>query len=62
MTNLTPIVNSVHTYNDSLQRRRVPLSVFTSTESDRSELDDITHMTPIVNSVHMYIDSLHRRR
>jgi hypothetical protein len=33
MTEMTPIVNSVHTSNDSLQRRSVPLSVFTSIEN-----------------------------
>jgi hypothetical protein len=36
MKELTPIVNSVHTSNDSLQRRRVSLSVVTSIECDCS--------------------------
>jgi hypothetical protein len=41
------IVNSVHTSDDSLQRRRVPLSMVTSIESDYSEQNDMTEMTPM---------------
>jgi hypothetical protein len=52
MMELTPILNSVHTSNNSLQRRRVPLSVVTSIENDCSEQGDMTEMTPILNSVH----------
>jgi hypothetical protein len=47
MTELTPIVNSVHTFNDSLQRRRVPLSVVTSIEIVFSEHNDMTELTLI---------------
>jgi hypothetical protein len=59
MTEWTPIVNSVHTYNDSLQRQRVPLSLVTCIESDSSEQSDMTERTPILNSVHTSNDSLH---
>jgi hypothetical protein len=62
MTELTPILNSVHTSNDSLQRRPVPLRMVTSIESECSELGDVTEMTPIVSNVHSYNVSLHRRR
>jgi hypothetical protein len=34
MTEQTPILKSVHNFNDSFQRRRVLLSLVTSTESD----------------------------
>jgi hypothetical protein len=34
MTEMTPIMYSVHTYNDRLHRQRVPLSVVTIIESD----------------------------
>jgi hypothetical protein len=59
MTELTPILNSVHKPKDSLQRRRVPLILVSSIESDCSEHSDMTDMTPIVNSVHTSNDSLH---
>jgi hypothetical protein len=52
MTEMTPIMNNVHTFNDSLHRRRVPLSVVTSIASDCSAQGDITELTPIFNSVH----------
>jgi hypothetical protein len=55
-------VNSVHTSNDSLQRRSVPLSVVNSIESDCSEKGDMTEQPPIVNSAHTFNDSLQRRR
>jgi hypothetical protein len=59
---MTRIMTSVHTSIDSLQRRRVPLSLVTSIESDCSELGVMMEMTPIVNKVHTSNDSLHRRR
>jgi hypothetical protein len=59
LTELTPILKSVHTSNNSLQRRRVPLSVVTSIEIGCSELGDMTEVTPIRNSVHTSNDSLH---
>jgi hypothetical protein len=59
MTERTSIGNSVHTSNNSMQRRRVPLSLVTSMESDCSEQGDMTERTAIVNSVHTYNDSLH---
>jgi hypothetical protein len=59
MTELTPILNSVHNHNDSLQSRRVPVSVVTSIEIDSSEHSGMTEMTPIMNSVHTSNDSLH---
>jgi hypothetical protein len=52
MTVLNPILNCVHTSNNSLQRRRVQISVVTSIESDCSLHDDITQLTPILNNVH----------
>jgi hypothetical protein len=52
MTELTPILNSVHTSDDNLQKRRVRLSVVTIIESEGSEHDDITELTLILNSVH----------
>jgi hypothetical protein len=62
MTELTPILNSVHTSKESLRRRRVPLSVVTSKKSDSSEQGDMTELTPIVKSVHTSNDSLQGRR
>jgi hypothetical protein len=59
MNEMTSILNSVHTSNDSLQRRRVTLSVVNFIESDCSEQGDMTKLTPIVNSVHKSNDSLH---
>jgi hypothetical protein len=59
MTELTPIMNSVHKTNGSLQGRRVPLSVVTSIESDCSEESVMTEMTQILNSVDTSNDSLH---
>jgi hypothetical protein len=59
MTEMTPKMNSVHTSNDSLQRRRVPLSVVTSIASDCSEQLYMTEMTPIVKTVQTSNDSLH---
>jgi hypothetical protein len=59
MTERTSIVNSVHTSNDSLQSRRVPLSLVSSMECECSEQGDMTEWTPILNSVHTYNDSLH---
>jgi hypothetical protein len=55
---MNEIMNSVHTSNDSLQRRRVSLSVVTSIETEFSEQGDMTEMSPIMNSVHTYNDSL----
>jgi hypothetical protein len=48
MTELTPIMNSVHTSNDSLQRQRELLSVDTIIENDCSEHGDMTELTPIL--------------
>jgi hypothetical protein len=62
MTEMTPIVNSVHTSNDSLQRRRLLLSVVTRIDSDCSEPGDMMEMTPILNCVLTSNDSLERRR
>jgi hypothetical protein len=59
---MTPILNSVHTSNDSLQRRGVSLSVVTSIKRDYSEQGDMTKLTQMLNSVHTYKDSLQRRR
>jgi hypothetical protein len=59
MMEMTPIQNSVHTSNESVQRRRVPLSVVNSIESDCSEQVDMTEMTPILNSVQTSDDRLH---
>jgi hypothetical protein len=59
MTEMTPIVTSMHTSNDSLQKRRVPLGAVTSIEIDSSDHSDMMEMTPIVNSVHTSNDSLH---
>jgi hypothetical protein len=47
MTDMTRILNSVHTSNESLQRHRVLLSVDTNIESDSSEHGDMTELTPI---------------
>jgi hypothetical protein len=58
MTDMTAIVNSVHTYNESLHRRCLPLSVLPRTESECSEQGYMTDMTPTLNSVHMSNDSL----
>jgi hypothetical protein len=55
-------MNSVKLSNDSLQRKRVPLSVVTIIESECSEQGDMTEMTPILNSVHTSNDRLQRRR
>jgi hypothetical protein len=62
MTEITPILNNVHTSNENLNRRRVPLRVVTSIESDCSEQSDMTELTPILKSVQTSNDSLHRRR
>jgi hypothetical protein len=62
LTELTQILNSVHTIDDSLLIRRVPLSVLTNIESDSSKLVDMTEMTPIVNTMHTSNDSLQKRR
>jgi hypothetical protein len=62
MTERTPIVNSVHTSNDSLQKRRVSLTVVSRIESDCSEEGDTTELTKILNSVHTSFDSFQRRR
>jgi hypothetical protein len=51
MTELTPILNFVHKYNDSLQRRRMLFSVVTSIDSYCREQGDMTEMTPILNRV-----------
>jgi hypothetical protein len=59
---MTPIMNSVHTSNDSLQERRVQLSVVSRKESYCSEQGDMTELTLILNSVHTYNDSLKRTR
>jgi hypothetical protein len=61
MTELTPILNSVHKSYDSLQRRLKLLSVDTSTESDCSEQVDMTELRPILNSGNTFNDGLHRR-
>jgi hypothetical protein len=52
----------VHTSNDSLQRRRVPLSVVTIIVHNCTEQGDMTELTPIVKSVHTSNDSSKRRR
>jgi hypothetical protein len=57
MTELTPILNRLHTYNESLQRRGISLSVVTSIKRDYSEQGDMTKLTPILNIVHMSNDS-----
>jgi hypothetical protein len=57
LTELITILNSVHTSNDSLHRRRVTLSVVTSIQSDCREHDDISEMTPILINVHTSNDS-----
>jgi hypothetical protein len=57
-TELTTILNSVHTPNESLHRRRVTLRVVTSIESECSDQVDMTEITPIVNNVHTSNDSL----
>jgi hypothetical protein len=62
MTEMTPILNSVHTFNDSLHRRSVPISVVTSIECDSSEQGDMTEMIAIVNNVHTSNYSLQTRR
>jgi hypothetical protein len=62
MTELTLILNSVHTSNDSLQRRRVPLRMVTSIESDCSEQGDKTEIIRIIYSVHTSNYSLQRLR
>jgi hypothetical protein len=62
LTELTPIWNSVHTSNDRLQRRRVPLSGVTNLESGCCVQVDMTEMTPKVDIVHTSNDSLQRRR
>jgi hypothetical protein len=46
------LVNSVHTYNSSLQRRCVPLSMVTSIESNCSEQGDMAEMTPMNTPAH----------
>jgi hypothetical protein len=61
MTKLNPILNSVHTSNDSLQRRRVLLSVVIIIECDSRGHDVMTELTPILNSVQKN-DCLQRRR
>jgi hypothetical protein len=62
VTELTSILKSVHTFNDSSQRRSVQLSVVTSIESDCSVQGFMTERTPIVNSVHTSNESLQKRR
>jgi hypothetical protein len=62
MTELTPILNSVHTPNDRFQKRIVLLSVVTIIESDCSEQSDMTEMTTILNSVHSFNDSLQKTK
>jgi hypothetical protein len=57
MTELTPILNSVHKPNDSLQRRRVLLIVVSSIEMESTEISELTEMTPTLNSVHTTNDS-----
>jgi hypothetical protein len=52
MTEMTPILLSVHKSNDSFQRRRVQLSVLIIIEYDCRVRDDMTELTPILNSVH----------
>jgi hypothetical protein len=59
---LTPLLNSVHTSNDSFQKRRVPLRVVTSIQSDCREHNEVTELTAILNSVHTSNDSLQGRR
>jgi hypothetical protein len=53
MTEMTLILSSVHTSNDSLQNRRVPISVVTRIESDCSEQGDMRKLTPIVKCAHV---------
>jgi hypothetical protein len=52
MTEMTPILLSVHTTNDSFQRRRVPLSLVIIIESGCREHGDMTELIPILNSMH----------
>jgi hypothetical protein len=59
---MTPILNSVHKSKDSLQRRRVLLSVVTIMECDCREHDYMTELTPILNSMHKFNDRLQGRR
>jgi hypothetical protein len=42
MTEITPILNSVHMSNERLNRRRLPLSVVPSIESECSDQGDMT--------------------
>jgi hypothetical protein len=58
MTEMIKILNSVHKSNDLMQRRRVPLSVVSSIESECSELGAMTEKTLILNSVHTSNDSM----
>jgi hypothetical protein len=62
VTEMTPILNSVQSSSENLQRRRVVFIVVTSIQSDFREHDDITELTPIWNSVHTSNYSLQRRR
>jgi hypothetical protein len=57
MTKKNQIMNSVHTSNESLQRRRVSLRVVTIIESDCSVQDDMTELTQILNSLQKTNDS-----
>jgi hypothetical protein len=59
---MTPIVNNIHTSNDSLQRLRVPLSVVTRIERECSQQGDTTEMIPIMKRMHTYNDNFLRRR
>jgi hypothetical protein len=57
MTELNPNMKSVHTCNDSSQRRRVPIICIISLESDSCLQVEMTEMTPKVNIVHTSNDS-----
>jgi hypothetical protein len=52
LTELTTILNSVHTSKNLLETRRVPINVVTIIQIECSEQGDITEMTPIMNSAH----------
>jgi uncharacterized protein with von Willebrand factor type A (vWA) domain len=54
---MTPILNSVHSSSEILQRRRMVLIVVTSVLSDCCEHDDISELTQMLNNVHKFNDS-----
>jgi hypothetical protein len=58
---MTPILNSVHTSNDSLHRQFLPLSDIPRIENECSEQGHMTEMSTILNNVHTSNNSLHRK-